>query len=308
MLSLRLGTRKSRLALAQSESVARALEDLHPGLKVEIVALESKGDRTPGMLAPLGGKGLFTEELERGLLDGDLDLAVHSLKDLPVELPDDLVVAAYPERADPRDVLVSEAAETLEGLPSGAAVLTGALRRQAQVLSTHPALQVEGIRGNVQTRLRKWRDQGAGGVILAAAGLDRLALTDLPAHRLDPEAFVPAPGQGTLAVQVRSGSEAEELCLALAHPETTLAAEAERRVVAAFGGDCTLPLGAWARPADGGDGLALTALLATPDGRRVARARAAAGSPEEVAAACVASMREQGADDILEAIGRPPAP
>ncbi|MFW6175431.1 MAG: hydroxymethylbilane synthase, partial [Acidobacteriota bacterium] len=118
MLSLRLGTRKSRLALAQSESVARALEDLHPGLKVEIVALESKGDRTPGMLAPLGGKGLFTEELERGLLDGDLDLAVHSLKDLPVELPDDLVVAAYPERADPRDVLVSEAAETPEGLPS----------------------------------------------------------------------------------------------------------------------------------------------------------------------------------------------
>lgn len=310
-LTLRLGTRKSELAVVQSSTVARALEDLHPGLRVELVTMETRGDRTAGMLAPLGGKGLFTEELEARLLDGSLDLAVHSLKDLPVTLGDDLVVAAYPERADPRDVLVSEAAADLGSLPAGATVLTGALRRQAQVLATNPALAVEGIRGNVQTRLRKWREQGAGGVILAAAGLARLGMDDLPAHPLDPEGFVPAPGQGTLALEVRSGSEAEELCLPLNHVATARAADAERRVVAAFGGNCALPLAAWARPAVGAEDegrLMLTALLASPDGARVARAEATAGSPEEAAAACVAAMRERGADEILDAIPGAMAP
>ncbi|HSL84337.1 MAG TPA: hydroxymethylbilane synthase, partial [Thermoanaerobaculia bacterium] len=237
-LTLRLGTRKSALAVAQSTAVARALEALHPGLRVELVTFETKGDKTAGMLAPLGGKGLFTEELEAGLLDGSLDLAVHSLKDLPVTLPEELVVAAYPERGDPRDVLVSDLAEELEDLPEGSVVLTGALRRQAQVLAARPDLRVEGVRGNVQTRLRKWRELAAGGVILAAAGLERLGMLDagdLPAHPLDPEGFVPAPGQGTLAVEVRSGGDAEELCLPLDHGPTRRTADAERRVVAAFG-------------------------------------------------------------------------
>jgi hydroxymethylbilane synthase len=310
MLTLKLGTRKSALAVAQSTTVARALEALHPGLRVELVTFETKGDRTAGMLAPLGGKGLFTEELEAGLLDGSLDLAVHSLKDLPVTLPDELVVAAHPERADPRDVLVSELAEELEDLPEGSVILTGALRRQAQVLAARPELRVEGVRGSVQTRLRKWRELAAGGVILAAAGLERLGMLaggDLPAHPLDPDGFVPAPGQGTLAIEVRSGSEAEELCLPLGHAPTARAADAERRVVAAFGGNCALPLAAWARPApieegDGG-GLRLTGLLATPDARRVARAEVTAGSPEEAAAACVEAMRDAGADEILDEIG-----
>ncbi|HUF78868.1 MAG TPA: hydroxymethylbilane synthase [Thermoanaerobaculia bacterium] len=313
-LKLRLGTRKSALALAQSTAVARTLEALHPGLRVELVTFETRGDRTAGLLAPLGGKGLFTEELESGLLDGSLDLAVHSLKDLPVGLPEELVVAAYPERADPRDVLVSEAAAVLEGLPPGSVVLTGALRRQAQVLAANPALRVEGVRGNVQTRLRRWRESAAGGVVLAAAGLARLGLLgrdDLPVHSLDPERFVPAPGQGTLAVEVRSGSEAEELVLVLNHPPTAVAADAERRVVAAFGGNCALPLAAWARPVAGegaggaGLSLTLTGLLATPDGRRIARAEVSAGSPEEAAAACVGAMREAGAAEILERIGSP---
>ena len=303
-VTLRLGTRKSALAVAQSTTVARALEALHPGLRVELVSLETRGDRTAGMLAPLGGKGLFTEELEKGLLDGSLDLAVHSLKDLPVALPEELVVAAYPERADPRDVLVSELAEELEDLPAGSAVLTGALRRQAQVLATNPALRVEGVRGNVQTRVRRWRESAAGGVVLAAAGLARLGIQDLPAHPLDPEEFVPAPGQGTLAVEVRSGSEAEELVLPLNHGPTAVASDAERRVVAAFGGNCALPLAAWARPVGGRTAaLTLTGLLATPDGRRIARAEVTAGSPEEAAAACVAAMRDAGAGEILERIG-----
>ncbi len=303
--TLRLGTRKSQLAVAQSSAVARALQALHPGLRVELVPLSTKGDTTPGMLAPLGGKGLFTEELEAGLAGGSLDLAVHSLKDLPVTLGEGLVIAAYPERADPRDVLVSETAGDLESLPEGATVLTGALRRQAQILALCPGLRVEGVRGNVQTRLRKWRQAGAGGVVLAAAGLARLGLDDLPAHPLDPEGFVPAPGQGILAVEVRSGGEAEALCRPLDHRPSARAAQAERRVVAAFGGNCALPLAAWARPAAGGDGDALTlsALLAAPDGSQIARAEATAASPEEVAAACVATMRERGAEEILTRIG-----
>lgn len=305
--TLRLGTRRSELAVAQSKTVADALSALHPEVTVELVPIETKGDRTPGSLAPLGGKGLFTEELERGLLSGALDLAVHSLKDLPVTLPERLVIAAYPERADPRDALVSELGRHLEELPDGAAILTGALRRQAQVLALHPALRVEGVRGSVQTRLRKWRERGAGGVILAQAGLERVRLTDpvhgLPVHPLDPEEFVPAPGQGTLAVEVLEGSEAEELCRPLQDPATARAADAERRVVAAFGGNCALPLAAWARPAgEVGGALRLTALLSTPDGRRVARAEATAHSAKDVAEAVVDGLREGGADEILRRI------
>ncbi len=301
--SLRLGTRRSPLALAQSGMVARALEAAHPGLVVELVPIVTMGDTTTGDLARFGGKGLFTEELESGLLDGSLDFAVHSLKDLPVRLPDGLVVAAYPERADPRDVLVSEAATAIGGLPAGAVVLTGALRRRAQLLLLRPDLAVEPLRGNVDTRLRKWRESGADGVILAGAGLARLGLADLPAHAIAPADLLPAPGQGTLALEARAGSPAAELLRALDHADTARAADAERRIVAAFGGDCTLPLAAWAR-AEGDGRLRLTALLATPDGKYAARGEAVAATPEEAAAVCVAAMREDGTDGVLERIKR----
>jgi hydroxymethylbilane synthase len=282
--------------------MAHALEACHPGLTVELVGIVTTGDVVTGDLAKVGGKGLFTQELERGLLDGSLDLAVHSLKDLPVRLPEGLVVAAHPERADPRDVLVSEQAEDLDGLPEGAVVLTGALRRRAQILMRRPDLRVEPIRGNVETRLRKWRESGAGGVILAGAGLARLGLEGLPAHPLATDLFLPAPCQGTLALEVLAGSAAATLCAALDHAPTARAAAAERRVVRAFGGDCTLPLAAWARPEDGR--LRLTALLATPDGRHSARGEAVGSDPEELAEACVAAMREAGADEVLERIRR----
>jgi hydroxymethylbilane synthase len=300
---LRLGTRRSALAMAQSGLVARDLEAEHPGLDVELVPIVTTGDVVTGDLARFGGKGLFTKELESGLLDGSLDLAVHSLKDLPVTLPEGLAVAAHPPRNDCRDALVSEDAEDLDGLPEGAIVLTGALRRRAQILMRRPDLRVEPIRGNVDTRLRKWRELGTpGGVILAGAGLNRLALQHLPIHPLDPEIVVPAPGQGTLALEVRAGGMAATLCSALNDPDTARAAEAERRVVAAFGGDCTLPLAAWARR-EGEDGqIRLTGLLTTPDGRHAARGEAVAATPREAAGACVAAMRENGADEILERI------
>jgi hydroxymethylbilane synthase len=301
-MQLRLGTRRSALALAQSGMMARALEQHHPGLTVELVPMVTTGDVVKGDLAEHGGKGLFTEELERGLLDGSLDLAVHSMKDLPVRLPEGLIVAAHPERADPRDALVSEAAADLDGLPEGAVVLTGALRRRAQILLRRPDLEVVPIRGNVDTRLRKWREQNAGGVILAAAGLERLGLRDLSIHPISPDILIPAPCQGTLALEVRAGSRAEELVRALDHPATARAAQAERRVVAAFGGNCTLPLAAWAREEDGS--LRLTALLATPDGALAARGEAVGDDPIEVAEACVAAMREGGADQVLARLGK----
>lgn len=294
---LRLGTRRSALAMAQSGMMARALEARHPGLTVELVPMTTTGDVVPGDLAEVGGKGLFTMELESGLLDGSLDLAVHSMKDLPVTLPPGLVVAAHPERADPRDVLVSDQAGDIDGLPEGAVVLTGALRRRAQILMRRPDLRVEPIRGNVDTRLRKWRESHAGGVILAAAGLARLGLRGLPAYPIAPDVLLPAPCQGTLALEVKAGGAAEELCRALDHALTARAAVAERRVVAAFGGDCTLPLAAWARPE--GDRLRLTALLATPDGTLSARGEASGDEPGELAEACVAAMRENGADEVL---------
>lgn len=302
-MKLRLGTRRSALALAQSGMMARALEERHPGLTVELVPMTTTGDVVTGDLSEYGGKGLFTQELERGLLDGSLDLAVHSMKDLPVRLPDGLVVAAHPERADPRDALVSEAAGDLDGLPEGAVILTGALRRRAQILLRRPDLRVEPIRGNVDTRLRKWRDQNAGGVILACAGLQRLGLRGVPIHPVSPEILVPAPCQGTLALQVRAGSPAEELVRALDHAPTARASRAERRVVAAFGGDCTLPLAAWAR--EEGGRLRLTALLATPDGTLAARGDATGDDPDGLADACVAAMRESGADEVLARSGRP---
>jgi hydroxymethylbilane synthase len=299
---LRLGTRGSALALAQSGQVARALEEAHPGLRVELVPIVTRGDRLPGDLAAAGGKGLFTAELESGLLSGALDLAVHSLKDLPVAVPAGLVLAAHPRRADPRDVLVSEVATDLAGLPEGAVVLTGSLRRQAQLLLHRPDLRVEPLRGNVDTRLRRWRESGAAAVVLAAAGLERLghAAEGFPIHPLALEVMLPAPGQGTLALQTRANSPAARLCRPLDDPPTAAAAAAERRVVAAFGGDCTLPLAAWARPAAGDPArLRLAALLATPDGRHAARAEGDGATPEEAADACIAALRAHGAEMVL---------
>jgi len=288
--------------MAQSGMVARALEEKHASLAVELVPIVTTGDVLKGDLAQHGGKGLFTRELESGLLDGSLDLAVHSLKDLPVSLPEGLIVCAYPERADPRDVLVSEDAEDLDGLPEGAVVLTGSLRRRAQILMRRPDLRVEPVRGNVDTRLRKWRQSGAGGVILAGAGLLRLGLDGFPVHPIPTDILIPAPGQGTLALEVRAEGTACELCKVLDNQDSARAAAAERRVVAAFGGDCTLPLAAWARPEGPNGGLRLTALLATPDGRHAALGEAVGERPEEVAKACIAALREDGADAVLARI------
>ena len=309
MTTLRLGTRQSQLALAQSGHVAADLEARHSGLRVELVPIITRGDREPGELAKIGGKGLFTAELERGLLDGDLDLAVHSLKDLPVRVPEGLVIAAFPERVDPRDVLVAELApgsaskgDPVAALEAGASVLTGSMRRGGQLLSSRPDLDVQPIRGNVDTRLRRWREKGAGGVVLAAAGLIRLGQIDeVPAHALDPQHMVPAPGQGILALQVRAGGRAESLVRALDHDTTARAAAAERHIVDALGGDCTLPLGAYAE-VDTDGLLRVRAVLTSPDGRRRADGEGAGSDPEAAAQACLEALDADGAQALLETL------
>lgn len=302
---LRLGTRRSRLALAQSGQVARWLEAAHPGLRVELEPIVTRGDRLPGDLSKVGGKGLFTEELEARLLDGRLDLAVHSLKDLPVHQPAGLCVAAFPRREDPRDALLSNLATDLSELPQGAILLTGASRRRAQVLAMRPDLEVRPLRGNVETRIAKWQRSGAHGVLLAAAGLVRLGISDQPIHPLDPEQLVPAPGQGTLAVQTREGDEVATLCAALDDDGSRRAAECERALVATLGGDCALPLAAWART-DGGQALRLVAVVAQPDGSRLVRAESLGTDPKSTAHQAAALLRQQGADAILDAVRRAP--
>lgn len=300
-MRLRLGTRRSDLAMAQSGMVARSLEEAHEGLEVELVPITTLGDRTPGDLAKVGGKGLFTQELEEKLRSGEIDLAVHSLKDLPVHLPDGLSVAAYPERADPRDALLSLTATSLDELPPGARLLTGSLRRKALLLAFRSDLQIVPVRGNIQTRIRKWQEQGADGVILAAAGLERLpsAAGDLPTHPLDPEIVIPAPGQGTLAVETANDTQAAELCAAIDHAPSAREAAAERAVVEAFGGDCTLPLAAWCRPGKAAGELVLAAFLSTPDGSDYVLAKASHENPAALASSVVESMRSDGAERIL---------
>lgn len=300
---LRLGTRASRLALAQSRQVADALEAAHAGLRVELVPIRTRGDRTSGDLRAVGGKGLFTAELEAGLLDGSLDLAVHSLKDLPVERPDGLEIAATPARADPRDCLVGVDEGGLDALGAGARVLTGSARRRGQLLQHRPDLRVEPVRGNVDTRIERWRAGDAEAVVLAMAGLQRLELRELPLAPLDPEVVVPAPGQGTLAVETRRGGRVAALCQVIDDAAAARQAMAERRVIAAFGGDCFLPLGAWAEASAEGT-VRLVAWLGTPDGTAHCAAEAVADEPQEAARRCVEELLAGGAASVLEALDR----
>jgi len=242
---LRIATRGSDLALWQARHVAARLEETL-GAKTELVPLTTTGDRLRDVsLAKLGGKGLFVKEIEEALLDGRADVAVHSAKDLPGVSPPELAFAAFPERADPRDALVSRGGEALEALRRGARVGTGSVRRAAQLRRARPDLEIVPLRGNVPTRLAK---VGAGldAVVLACAGLDRLALAERIAERIDPALLLPAVGQGALAIQCRrDGGLASRLAL-LGDAETTTCVAAERACQARLGADCNVPLGAHA--------------------------------------------------------------
>ncbi len=246
----RLGTRGSRLARWQADHVAHALRQAHPELSVEVVVIQTRGDRildTP--LPQIGGKGLFTAELEAALHRGTIHAAVHSLKDLPTEEPEGLTVAAILERGPVHDVLVTRDGDSLETLPPGAAVGTSSRRRAAQLLHHRPDLRVRDIRGNVDTRIRKVLDPNGtyGATVLAQAGLQRLGLESGPWVLLPLEVMLPAPGQGALAVQCRDRSWAQELLAAIDHLPTRAQVDAERAFLAELGGGCAVPVAALAR-------------------------------------------------------------
>jgi hydroxymethylbilane synthase len=304
---LRIATRSSELALRQAREVQRLLEAR--GVASELKTYRTTGDkRLDEPLSAIGGKGLFTEELEHDLRRGKVDCCVHSLKDLPTESPEGLVVAAVLPREDPRDVVVLgpyTTASRLGDLPRGARVGTSSLRRRAQLLAAHPDLEVVELRGNVPTRLRKVDAAQVDAAVLAAAGLKRL---DAPQHigfYLDPPAWLPAAGQGAIAVQSRTGNEALLAVLrTLDDADTSVAVRAERAFLAALEGGCQVPIGALAI-ADLG-GLVLHGLVADPRGRRVVRGERAVdpADPEHDGRALALELRSRGADAILEEVRR----
>ncbi len=263
---LRIGSRGSKLALWQAEWVRARLAEA--GHEAEIVIIKTTGDKILDVpLARIGGKGLFTKEIEEALLDGRVDLAVHSLKDLPTVLPEGLTIAAMPQREDARDVLVGG---TLEGLPDGAKVGTGSLRRAAQLRALRPGLLVADIRGNVDTRLRKHKEGQYDALVMASAGLTRLGLADEIGEYLAPEVFLPAVAQGALAIETRAdGGLGWQAALALHDAAAAAAVEAERALLAGLGGGCQVPLGAYATAA--GSTLDLRAVVVSPDGKRLVR-------------------------------------
>jgi hydroxymethylbilane synthase len=294
-VSLRIGTRRSRLALAQANEVAARLGA--SGVATELVPIETSGDRgAPATASPQGLKGLFVAEIVRALIDGDVDVAVHSAKDLPAEDAPGVVLGAVPRREAPFDVLVRHAAE----LPDGAVVGTSSLRRRAQLLRARPGVRVVNVRGNVDTRLGKLGGK-VDALVLAAAGLARLGIMPRYQTTLRADEMVPAPGQGTLVVQVREGDgETLQRIAVLEDPPTRTTLSAERALMARLGGGCTLPLGAIATLH--GEGVHLTAMVATPDGERILRTDAEADGPERAADSAADRLLRRGADDILSAV------
>lgn len=306
---LRIGTRGSALALAQAHESARRLRDAHPDLApedaIEIVVIKTTGDRVLDRpLAEIGGKGLFTKEIEEALIDRRIDLAVHSMKDMPTWLPDGLEIAATLPREDPRDVLLGVGAAGLDGLKSGAVVGTASLRRQAQLLAARPDLKVVPFRGNVNTRLKKLAAGEVDATVLALAGLRRLGLEGHEAAALPVEIMLPAVAQGAIGLEARIDDAATNARLvALDHAPTHAAVRAERAMLAVLDGSCRTPIAGYARIA--GDRLTLDGLIAAIDGSAVHRARreGAVADAETIGRAAGAALKAAGGPDFFTAAG-----
>ncbi len=295
-MNLRIGTRRSRLALAQANEVADGLRA--NGHVVELVPIVTSGDRGADPSSdPQGLKGLFVAEIVRALREGEVDLAVHSAKDLPADDADDLVIGAVPPRSSPLDVLVTRDAD----LTPGARVGTSSVRRQAQIFRWRPDVLSKDVRGNVDTRLRKLADGEVEALVLAAAGLLRLGVVPEHVQPLSVAEMTPAPGQGALAVQARADDGATlEALVRLDHAPSRVALTAERGLMLALGGGCALPLGAFAEPLDDGR-IRMVAIVLTPEGARYARTEVEAATPDEVAELARLDLAASGADEILAA-------
>jgi|SRR5579871_4406972 len=297
-----IGSRGSQLALWQAKWISARLAERGHETRIEII--KTTGDKiTDVPLAKVGTKGLFTKEIEEALLDSRIDLAIHSLKDLPTEVPAGLSLTAVPERENPRDAMVGA---RLDDLPSGATVGTSSLRRAAQLRALRPDLVIESVRGNLDTRLRKLDEGQYRAIVLAAAGLTRLGWANRIAEILPPAVMCPAVGQGALAVETRETGEAREICAVLDHAPTRAAVTAERAVLGALGGGCQVPIGAHA-VVDSGI-LRLVGVVIAPDGTRAVRknAEGPVANAEEIGKHVGDALLDDGAREILDQVYGPP--
>ncbi len=305
--TLRIATRESLLALWQAEYIKARLEACHPGLQVELLGMTTRGDQLlDSPLSKIGGKALFVKELEQALLDGRADIAVHSMKDVPMEFPEGLGLAIICEREDPRDAFVSNHYADVEALPQGARVGTSSLRRECQLRARRPDLQISSLRGNVQTRLRKLDDGEFDAIILASAGLIRLELQQRIASFMNVEDSLPACGQGAVGVETRlEDNWVRELLAPLHDADSAAKVMAERAMNTRLQGGCQVPIAGYAITDDSRDDhLWLRALVGEPDGSRVLRAElsAPAADPEALGVAVAEALLAQGAGDILAAV------
>lgn len=297
---VRIGSRSSKLALVQSRYVMDKLSSAHPNLQFELVKISTTGDRNREIsLERLGGEGVFVKELEEALLAGRIDMAVHSLKDMPTVIPEELLLAAVTERADPRDVLISSSGKLSE-LPNGAKIGTGSSRRSFQVLAQRPDLQICGLRGNIDTRLKKVSSGEFDGIIMAAAALIRLEMEDRITEYLPPETFIPAVGQGALGIEIRdSDSTIAELAASLNHEQTCQEATAERAFLKSMGGGCRSPIAALGKVKNGV--LKLCGMVADSKGTQILRAEVEgmASTPEIIGNELARRMFDMGAARLI---------
>ncbi len=303
MRELRIGTRGSPLALWQANWVRERLFQAYPHLRVSLSRIKTKGDKlTDVNLATVGGKGLFVKEIEEGLLGERIDLAVHSMKDVPVQLPEGLHIRFITRREDPRDVLISRDRRTLEELPSGAKIGTSSLRRRAQLLSYRPDFHIIPLRGNVDTRVRKLDTMGLDAIVLAAAGVKRMKMETRISQFISPEVCLPAVGQGALGIETRiADDEINQYLSIIDHEATHLSIMAERAFLRRLEGGCQVPIGAWGSVSDQGM-LTLKGFVGDLDGRKLIKGgiEGEMGKAQELGMALAESLLSQGADEILK--------
>jgi len=298
--ALVIGTRGSKLALWQSEYIKSLVEEV-TGLPVSLQIIKTTGDKILDVpLAKVGGKGLFTKELEVELVAGTVDLCVHSMKDVPTELPEGLYISAMPERVDPRDAIVSGAGYDLDSLPQGAKLGTSSLRRRSQVKALRPDLNIVDVRGNLDTRMTKAENGELDAVILASAGITRMGWADRITHYIGTEQMVPAVGQGAIGIEIREDDEfMRHVCEAIGHPETMECVTAERVVMRKLEGGCQVPIGAYARYED--DRMIMDGFVGSIEGDTILRKQleGPADDPIGLGEAMVAALLEMGADKVL---------
>lgn len=304
MRKIIVGSRRSKLALTQTNWVIDQLKAIDPSYEFEVKEIVTKGDQILDVtLSKVGGKGLFVKEIEQAMLDKEIDMAVHSMKDMPAVLPEGLTIGCIPEREDHRDAFISKNHVALKDLPSGAIVGTSSLRRGAQILSVRPDLEIKWIRGNIDTRLSKLKNEDYDAIILAAAGLSRMGWTsDVVTEFLDPDLCLPAVGQGALSIECRQDDEELlDLLNSFSDEETTQTVTAERAFLHKMEGGCQVPIAGYAEVKDNGE-VALTGLVASPDGRTIYKEYMTGSNPQTVGEKVAESLTEQGAKALIDSV------